>query len=175
MGLFKKIKKGFGKVLKKVAVPVARGVLSTATGGLSEKAIQAAKALGVSRVLGAKKLQPLSVRGLIERVQTAGPAAKLSMPTGGVGPAPAEVMPGGKRLPRHYTHTSKGGLGLVKGSRKPKRRAKKGTSSAPKRSTGRKPPGGGLDLAAMAAAWRAAGKPGSWRDWIKANPIRKAG
>jgi len=37
----------------------------------------------------------------------------------------------------------------------------------------RSPPKGGLDLAAMAVQWRAAGKPGSWRDWIKSNQLRK--
>lgn len=31
---------------------------------------------------------------------------------------------------------------------------------------------GMLDLAAMARAWKAAGKPGSWRNWIKTNPQR---
>ena len=37
----------------------------------------------------------------------------------------------------------------------------------------RSPPAGGLDLRRMALAWRAAGKPGSWRDWIRTNQLRK--
>lgn len=44
----------------------------------------------------------------------------------------------------------------------------KRTSSGVKR----QPPKGGLDLKAMAAAWRAAGKPGTWLGWIKSNPIK---
>jgi len=40
-----------------------------------------------------------------------------------------------------------------------------------KRATGkgRRPPTGGLDLKALSASWRAAGKPGTWQGWIKAN------
>jgi len=37
----------------------------------------------------------------------------------------------------------------------------------------RTPPKGGLDLKAMALQWRAAGKPGTWLGWIKANQIKK--
>jgi hypothetical protein len=56
----------------------------------------------------------------------------------------------------------------------------KGSTMTQKRKTttgkGRRvPPAGGLDLRAMAQAWRAAGKPGTWRDWIRTNQIRKAG
>lgn len=38
----------------------------------------------------------------------------------------------------------------------------------------RKPPSGGLDLAKMGAAFRAAGKPIPWQQWIKTYPLRKA-
>ena len=44
--------------------------------------------------------------------------------------------------------------------RKPKAPKTKGKRTAPK---------GGLDLKGMAREWRAAGKPGSWRDWIKSH------
>lgn len=37
----------------------------------------------------------------------------------------------------------------------------------------RAPPKGGLDFAAMSAAWRKAGKPGDWRSWVKVHPIHK--
>lgn len=33
----------------------------------------------------------------------------------------------------------------------------------------RAPPTGGLDLKALSASWKAAGKPGTWQGWIKAN------
>ena len=35
-------------------------------------------------------------------------------------------------------------------------------------------PTGGLDLKAMAAAWRKAGNPGDWRAWCKVHPIKKS-
>lgn len=41
-------------------------------------------------------------------------------------------------------------------------------------STGRTVPSGGLDLKAISALWQSQGKPGSWIEFIKANPIRKA-
>jgi len=50
---------------------------------------------------------------------------------------------------------------------KAKKKAKRASSGT------RKPPPGGLDLAKMAAAWRSAGKPGRWIDWIKSNQIRR--
>lgn len=53
------------------------------------------------------------------------------------------------------------------GSRMPQKRP------APNGKGKRSPPKGGLDLAAMAAQWRGAGKPGSWRDWIKSHQLRK--
>lgn len=34
--------------------------------------------------------------------------------------------------------------------------------------TGRKAPKGGLNLKALSTAWKAAGKPGTWQGWIKA-------
>lgn len=33
----------------------------------------------------------------------------------------------------------------------------------------RRPPPGGLDLKALSASWRAAGRPGTWQGWIAAN------
>lgn len=53
--------------------------------------------------------------------------------------------------------------GLVKSARK----AKVSTGK------GRTPPKGGLDLKRIAALWRSQGKPGTWIEFIKANPIRK--
>jgi len=39
--------------------------------------------------------------------------------------------------------------------------------------TKRKPPAGGLDLKAMAAAWRDAGKPCAWPAWVKKHQIKR--
>lgn len=55
------------------------------------------------------------------------------------------------------------------------KRLKKGPRKPAKARSARKAPSGGLDLARIAQMWRAAGKPGAWRDFIKANThIRKA-
>lgn len=50
----------------------------------------------------------------------------------------------------------------------PKPAPKRATKPAAARS-GRKPPTGGLDLKALSASWRAAGKPGTWQGWIAQN------
>lgn len=42
-----------------------------------------------------------------------------------------------------------------------------------KAQAGRKIPTGGLDLLAMSAAWKKAGKPYDWRTWCKTHPIKK--
>lgn len=55
-------------------------------------------------------------------------------------------------------------------ARKP-RKAKKAPRKPAKASSGAKraPPKGGLDLKALSASWKAAGKPGTWQGWIQAN------
>jgi hypothetical protein len=72
--------------------------------------------------------------------------------------APADTMPGGAPLRsavaklRRATHS---------------RRAR--ASSSPARASKRRAPTGGLDLKALSASWKAAGKPGSWMDWIRSH------
>lgn len=54
------------------------------------------------------------------------------------------------------------------------KRAKKQRRSPAKPRTGRKAPSGGLDLKKIAQMWRAEGKPGVWKDYIKAHSnVRK--
>lgn len=53
------------------------------------------------------------------------------------------------------------------------RKAKAPKAAKVKKVSSRKPPKGGLDLAAISRAWKAAGKPGTWIGYIKANPIKK--
>lgn len=52
-------------------------------------------------------------------------------------------------------------------------KAKKPKAAKVKKPSNRKAPKGGLDLAAISRAWKAAGKPGTWLGYIKANPIKK--
>lgn len=147
------------KIVKKVKKPLLGAVrlgLSSATGGVSERVIGAVGAVKkAAQIRGInKKLSELPAVKLAESKYT------LPTPTKSVSVS-ATTMPGGAKL---------------KGSA-PKPRAKKArvTKAAKKASSGRKtpsgakrkPPTGGLNLKALSASWRAAGKPGSWQQWIK--------
>lgn len=149
------------KIVKKAKKPLLGAVrlgLSAATGGASERVIGAVgKIKTAAKVRGInKKLAELPAVKLAESKYT------LPTPTSSVSVS-ATTMPGGAKL---------------KGSA-PKPRAKKARiAKAPKKASSkrkapsgakRKPPTGGLNLKALAASWRAAGKPGSWQAWIKAN------
>lgn len=142
---------GLGKFLKKAVKlggKIAKPILAATPGGaIALRAQQTLKSLGGSlKAAKLGKVQPLSVRASIEKVAAAGPARRLSVPAS---------------LSRRKRR--------AKGSTMPqKRKTAPGTSK-------RLPPKGGLDLKAMAAQWRAAGKPGTWAGWIKSNQIRKAG
>lgn len=144
------------KVIKKVKKPLlgaARVALSGATGGLSEKVISVGKAVGKLK----KTRKANKALDAMPRLQLAESKYYVPAPTEGVG-VQATAMPGGSSL------------------RKPSKRRRKTTAKAKKpkaakkaSSSKRKPPSGGLNLKAISASWKAAGKPGTWRQWIKAN------
>lgn len=186
--LSKALKKG-KKVLGKVAVNVARTALSGATGGASERVISAAKSLGIARrnkKAQALKIEPLSVRAVI---------ARTAVPSGGTIPqSVATTMPGGAALsrssssgttkrrrkastptifapsPSRSSRSTRRGTSLGKpSSGKAKRTTKSSSKSAKRSGKPRKAPTGGLDLKALSASWKAAGKPGTWQSWIQNN------
>lgn len=139
--------KKFLRKAAKIGVKIAKPALqSTPLGGLAVRAQQTFKSLGGNRraaELG--KIEPMSVRAPIARVLPAMAAPKL----------------------RKFSGRSTASGSSRKGSK---------IASAARTATkqGRRvPPPGGLDLRAMAAQWRAAGKPGTWRDWIRTNPVRR--
>ena len=148
-----------GRFLKKavkLGAKIARPILATTpVGALALRAQQTLKSLGgnlKAERLG--KLEPLSVRASVEKIA---PSASPSLRK-----FPASAAAGTKR--RISVRSLK-----RKASRMPQdRRTANGKGK-------RSPPPGGLDLARMAAQWRAAGKPGTWLGWIKANPIKRAG
>lgn len=145
-----------GKFLKKAVVSVGRTALASATGGASEPAIRAARALAVNmKAQKIRKIEPLSVRAVLAKSAPPKAATRID-------PTPL-TMPGGAPL-----------RGKTRSAPK-KRRMKKAKATRTSSGTKRKAPGGGLDLKAIAAMWRAQGKPGKWIDFIKKNPIRKAG
>lgn len=158
MGLFSSLKKIAGKVVK--------AGLSVATRGVSDKVLGALKGLG-------KKPATIAARPVYETEQETALVNKIGQATPKVKTSTvyASVRAGNATLGSYKT----------KGAYKRKRRRAE-YESAPrtaktKRSTStgkRKPPPGGLDLAAMAGAWRAAGKPTTWQAWIKSQPIRRA-
>lgn len=147
----KKLVRGAVKLGKKVAPQILK---ATPAGALLVRAQQAAKGLGVNFRAAAKKQQPVSVQAAIAK-------PVVSMMASGAPPARRKLR----------------AFGVVRG--KPGKRPVSVPSGSRRKAKreggkGRTPPAGGLDLKAMAAQWRAAGKPGTWLGWIKANPIRKA-
>ncbi len=146
MGLFGFVKKAIGKV--------AKAGLSVVTKGASDKIFSALKGKGTAKA-AAKQAY-----GGITTNQTQAAVAKVASPK------------------KNTTAVIKQATG-VKRKAAPKKRkaaAKKVTVKKVKvkKVGARKPPKGGLDLKRMSTAWRAAGSPGSWQQWIKGNPIKTA-
>lgn len=144
MGLFGFVKKAIGKV--------AKAGLSVVTKGASDKIFSALKGKG------AAKPAAKQAYGGITTNQTQAAVAKVTTPK------------------KNTTAVIKQATG-VKKKAAPKRKkaaAPKVKTAKVKKVSNRKPPKGGLNLKAMSAKWRAAGSPGTWQGWIKANPIKNA-
>ena len=171
----------FSKVLKKGAKIVAKALRPTvaaATGGLSEKAITVAKGIGsiahgrrTNKRAASLKIDPVSVRAVI---------SKQSIPRGvRTVQSAATTMPGGAPLSRSSGRKARRRKTSTPSVPAGPRGASSRTSSKkpktvklpkpPKVKSKRKAPTGGLDLKALSASWKAAGKPGTWQEWIKAN------
>lgn len=144
-----------GSLLKKVKKPllgVLRAGASIATGGLSEKGIQLAQ--GIKKFVQVKKANKiLDSSPQMQLAQT-----KYTVPPNTPVGVTATTMPGGAKLVK-----------TQKRAASTRKKAKPKSAPKAKKKGGRKPPSGGLDLKALAASWRAAGKPGTWQDWIKQN------
>jgi hypothetical protein len=172
---------GFGKFLKKavkLGSKIAKPLLATTPiGAVALRAQQTLKSLGGNlKAARLGKVQPLSVRSSVEKIAAAAPAKRITL-------RPARMTSRGTAYQTMQDMRAAGGLtraqstgitGFNGTSRKRKRarmpQKRKTTNGMSKRV----PPKGGLDLAAMAAQWRAAGKPGTWQGWIKSNPMKKA-
>lgn len=143
----KKAARGIGKIARPL---LKTAIAATPIGAAAMKIQQTAKGLGLS-LKAQRKVQPLSVRSAIDKVSMASPGAARTL-------------------------EAPGPLGLVKATvrRRRKRATMPAKAKTRTRQGSRTVPRGGLDLKAMAAAWRAAGKPGTWREWIKTQQIRKA-
>lgn len=157
-------KAAFKKLRKKVGLPAitlgttGRVVAAAVTRGKSEKVVQQLK--GVGAALKAVKGAPLPRITKAEAahvIKTFKARAPRVVPISSV---QATTAPGGAPLAKKAPRRRAAAKAKAPRAAKAPRRASGG---------GRKPPKGGLDLKALAASWRAAGKPGSWRDWIKKN------
>lgn len=143
MGLFSRIV----KAVKKPLLGAAKVGLSAVTGGLSDKAI----ALGGAIKKAGKVRKAAKALSKLPKLQVA--QIKYDVPAPNVAQGVEALnMPGGMPLR----------------AKAPKRRKAKATKAAPKKTGAKRtPPKGGLNLAALGASWRAAGKPGTWKDWVK--------
>jgi hypothetical protein len=191
MGFFKGLGKALGKV-GRVALKLGAVGANVATGGLLDKAHSVAKTLGL---VGGQRKQAKLLRvadqvlatKLVPNVkQTETVLQDQQSPVGVRKRTPVPVvrrrvnaMPGsGRVLGQGATRTSPApGTG-----RKRPRRRKAALSGARPAKTSRRPSSGGAKrslppamrarankMRQMAADWRAAGKPGRWIDWVKAN------
>lgn len=121
---------------------VAKAGLSVATKGLSDKVFSALKGKG-AKPAATKPTTTPTLQNQALMAKLGAPVLKLSQTEAGEGGYVASAL---RR-------------------RSSKRRTARRSSSSGKR----RPPTGGLDLKALSASWRAAGKPGTWQGWIAAN------
>lgn len=152
MGLLGSLLKVGGKVLKKAA--------SVATRGASDHVLKAVKSLGTAKsLLKPGKGSTIGMQALANRVV---PQVRIT-PTlrdAAAGSASLGIMAKKPRVRRRRRRTTT----TTRTTRR--RRAASTTTTAKKKRTA---PRGGLDLRAMSAAWRSAGRPGTWQDWVR-NP-----
>lgn len=174
MARFKKFLRKAVKLGGKIAKPL---LATTPVGRVALRAQTALKSLGgdikASR-LG--KIQPLSVRATVEKIAAAGPAKRITLrparisPSGVAYQTPADMIGGLTRAQL----TGITGFGATKRRKKASRMAQK------RRTNGRTTPNTPKPLSpsklkarakskAKYAAWKAAGKPGSFFEWAKAN------
>lgn len=123
----------------KVAGKVAKAGLSVATKGLSDKVFSALKGKG-AKPAATKQTAAPTIQNQALMAKLGAPVVKLSQTEAGEGGYVASAL-----------------------RRRRSRKRRKATSSGTSK---RKPPTGGLDLKALSASWKAAGKPGSWQEWI---------
>lgn len=156
MSLFKKLGKAVKKLAKsKVISTAVRAGTGIATGGASEAALRGLK---VAKQLG----QSLRSPNKSKQVEVA--IAKLDAlpkPTVKNASATPQFRPGGQRINASSSAPRRKVAAMPK--------AKKAKAPKAKKKSTRKAPSGGLDLKALAAQWRAAGKPGKWIDFVKAS------
>lgn len=151
---------GFFGILKKVGGAVLKAGLSKVSGGVSDSVLKVLKGRGQAKATLAKQSVPMTEQEMA-LVRKLGPDRMPSV-------RQTETIMDAA-VADNLTYGKYGRKSRVK--RKPRAQAMDMPTAKPRRSRrgGLRP--GMLNLAAMAAQWRAAGKPGSWRQWIKSKPL----
>lgn len=161
MGLFGSIFKAVGKV--------AKAGLSIATKGVSDRVFAVLKGRG-----GAKKAEvtpaTAQTQAIIEKWRGIAPNVKTTTVLAAVRKRqPAKMARSMRSRARYMADEPDQGepWGSNPGEEGPRPRRKRKPPKALR--PRRKPPTGGLDLRALSASWKAAGRPGTWQGWIAAN------
>lgn len=162
-------KSKFKKLRKALHVPAltvgnavkAGGIIATGGIGALPTAIVASK-LKSAAIGGIKQaIKAKAQKTLAKKLSKLAPSIARSTPA-------AVTMPGGAPLKA----AARAAVGSVK------RRAKKAVARAVTKATRgarkaaggkRTPPKGGKDFKALSASWKAAGKPGTWIEWVKSH------
>lgn len=156
MGLFGSIFKVVGKV--------AKAGLSVATKGISDKVFSVLKGRGQAKQVQNTPDTTAQQQAIIEKWRGIAPNVKTTE----VLRAVKKRQPAKVARTMHYPDDAydehRAAAGETRGSG-PRRKRKPPRALRPRR----KPPTGGLDLKALSASWKAAGKPGTWQGWIAAN------
>lgn len=156
MSFLGKLLKGAKRLVKnKIVSGFLTAGANAVTGGLAGKALSVAKTLG-ARIHGNKvmKQQSKATGAAIAKLEALPKlAVRDSIEEG-------EALPG---MPNQSTGITQRKARRKKSKAPAKKAAKSGGGGK------RKPPAGGIDLKALSASWKAAGKPGKWIDWVKQN------
>lgn len=172
---------GLGRLAKrlaknKIVSGAVLGLANVATGGVSGKVVSAAKSIG-AKVKGNRLLkeQSKSVAAAIAKLDALPKLAVRVTPGAhtlpGV-PSDAELRrspapPRGKAKGRTKTSKLPRNPDFDREHKKAKAAKRKaGTPNEKRVKSKRKAPTGGLDMKALSKSWRAAGKPGTWREWL---------
>jgi hypothetical protein len=168
MGLKRFIK----KARKAIGLPaITLGNAAKIGAGLATGGIAGGLAVGVLK----SKLKSAAVGGIKQVVRSKAQKAQLKRamvlaPPTVVGIAASQTMPGGAPLRGVRVTTPRSKPKAATGGKKRKSPAKR-RAAATKAPSAKKrtPPKGGLDLKALSASWKAAGKPGTWQGWISSH------
>lgn len=157
----------FGSIFK-VVKGVARAGLNVATHGVSEKVLGVLKKVGAAKQVAASPDLTSQQMALVNKLQGVSPNVRRT-----------EVVLGDirKRVLQGGGGSADYGTKRMPGRAKKKPAVIKRTVVKMPKAPGAKraAPKGGLDLKQISVLWAAAGKPGKWADFIKANShIRKA-